>query len=129
LGGIEDHAGTNNFEGTGDFNALIFSLMGNISVVAASADQTAFNAGVDSNGVVVTFMPTGIFALYSTNGVGEFYSSVASANVNESTTQQHFALLDGVIPEPGTGGLAGAVLAADFVGKILRSRIRRTPAP
>jgi hypothetical protein len=82
-------------------------------------------AGAKSSGAVVTFIPTGIFALYSTNGIGQFYSSDASANVNESTTQQHFALVEGVIPEPGTGGLAGAVLAVAWVGRILRNKMRR----
>ncbi len=223
LGGVEDHPGPTAFEGTGDFNDLIFSLMGNISVLAASAGQYALNssvvdqtgttffdnnsldgndqnfgycaleggycnagsssnvalnyvatasgaaadselfqatgvitatllikvtsianldtlgwydptnpgvfhqifAGSDANGTVVTFTPSAIFALYSSNGVGDLYSSVTSANVNESVTQQHFALAEGILPEPGTGGLAGGVLAAAWVGKILRSKLRR----
>jgi hypothetical protein len=222
LGGIEDHPGTTAFEGGGDFNDLIFSMLGNISVLAPSAQQLAFNssvvnqagttfwdnnsldgndknfgycalqggtcngvdstgvalnyvanagggapvselfqatgvitatllvkvtsianldtlgwydpsnpgvfhqifAGSDSNGSVVTFTPSAIFALYSTNGVGDLYSSVTSGNVNDSSTQQHFALLDGVVPEPGTGGLAGAVLAAVWLGRVLRSKLR-----
>jgi len=79
----------------------------------------------DSAIAVVTFMPTGIFALYSTNGIGQFYSSMASDNVNESSTQQHFALMDGLVPEPGTGGLAGAVLATAWVGRVLRGKLAR----
>jgi hypothetical protein len=234
--GIEDHPGITAVEGNGDFNDMMFALIGNISVLAASADQLPFSASVvnqsgsvfwdnhsydgndynfgyclleggtctpghslgvsldyvatgsggapvselfqasgaitamllaevtsnfnsntlgwydpsnpsvlhqifagpDNTGAVATFIPTGTFALYSTNGIGQFYSSVASANVNESGTQQHFALADGVVlgpgtggqagavPEPGTGGLAGAVLAAAWVGRTLR-KIRPKP--
>jgi hypothetical protein len=223
VGGLEDHPGNNLFEGSGDYNDLIFSMVGSISVVAPSSGQFALNvgdvnesgsvfwdnnsydgsdtnfgycaltggtciaghsssvpfnyvatagggapvselfqatgaitimllaeetsnynvntlgwydptnptvlhqifAGTDSAGAVVTFIPTGTFALYSSNGVGQFYSSMASDDVNESTTQQHFALVEGVLPEPGTGELAGVILAAAWVGRSLRSRIRR----
>ncbi len=222
LGGIEDHPGSTTFEGDGDFNDLIFSLLGNVSVLAPSAQQMALNssdvnqsgttffdnnsldgndknfgycaleggtctvgdstgpldyiatasgaaadselfqatgvitatlliketsianldtlgwydptnpgvfhqifAGSDSSGTVVTFTPSAIFALYSSNGVGDWYSSVTSDNVNDSSTQQHFALAEGVVPEPGTGGLAGAILAAARLGRVLRNKLRR----
>lgn len=220
IGGIEDHAGSTPFEGMGDYNDLIFSLLGNVSVLAASAEQLAFNSSVvdqtgtvfwdnqsfdgnDTNfgycvlgggacnadaesgvsldyvanagggdplselfqatgsitatllvtdtsnaknntlgwydpsnpgvlhpifaggaglGTVVTFVPSATFALYSSNGVGEFYSSMASANMNEVTTDQHFALVQGLVPEPATGPLAAAVLALACVGRILWRR-------
>jgi hypothetical protein len=46
VGGIEDHPGSTAFEGTGDYNDLMFSLRGNISVLAASAGQYALNSSV-----------------------------------------------------------------------------------
>ncbi len=67
-------------------------------------------AGPDGTGTSVTFTPSGTFALYSTNGWGPFYSSVAADNQQESATVQHFAFLEvqpTETPEPGTGVLAG----------------------
>jgi hypothetical protein len=77
-------------------------------------------AGSQGAGASVTFIPTGIFGLYSSDGIGQIYASVASANQNEAATQQHFALLVSAIPEPGTGPLAGIVLAAAWAATVLR---------
>jgi hypothetical protein len=123
------------FQATGEITAMLLAEETCISTLNTlgwydPSNPTVLHqifAGADSSGAVATFTPTGTFALYSTNGIGQFYSSDASANVNESATQQHFALLEGVIPEPGTGGLAGAVLAAAWLGKILRNKMRRKP--
>jgi hypothetical protein len=84
----------------------------------------AIFAGPDSAGASATFTPSGVFALYSTNGVGQFYSSLAADNQQESATQQHFAFLEtqpAPAPEPGTGGLAGLVLGIAIYTK-LRTR-------
>jgi hypothetical protein len=79
-------------------------------------------AGPDGPGASAVFTPSQIFALYSSNGKGQFYSSVASDNQDESLTQQHFALLQTPpIPEPGTGRLAGFVLVIALYTK-LRTR-------
>jgi hypothetical protein len=81
--------------------------------------------GPDSAGASVTFTPSEIFALYSSNGLGQFYSSVAADNQQESGTQQHFAFLETAqveTPEPGTGALAGIVLMIAGVYTKLRTR-------
>jgi hypothetical protein len=72
-------------------------------------------AGPDSIGTSITFVPSPLFALYSTNGLGQFYASMAADNLQESTTQQHFALVEQAsstnTPEPATFWLAGGALA------------------
>jgi hypothetical protein len=216
LGGIEDHVGTSAVEGHGDYNDLMFTMTGNISVLAPQAgfnpltqslvdesgtifwDQHSYD-GVDYNfgycatgwgncvaqgpalgalnyvagpggaapltelfqasgaitmslffektsnangntvgwydptnptvlhqiltgqqgtGASAVFTPSQIFALYSTDGLGQIYSSVAAANQEEAVNQQHFALLVSPIPEPGTGRLAGILLAAAFATRL-----------
>lgn len=83
-------------------------------------------SGPDSAGASVTFTPSEIFALYSTNGFGQFYSSVASDNQQELPTLQHFAFLETApveTPEPATGGVVGLVLmVAGVAAAKLRSR-------
>lgn len=74
-------------------------------------------AGADPTGTVFTFAFSGTFALYSSNGVGQVYSSLASDNQGESTSFQHFALLAEPIPEPSTMFLAGCTLAAALAAK------------
>ena len=47
LGGIEDHpANSSFFEGAGDYNNLMFSMAGNISVIAPSANPQALSPGI-----------------------------------------------------------------------------------
>lgn len=84
-------------------------------------------SGADTVGATVTFNPSGTFALYSTNGNGQFYSSISAQNVNEVGTQQHFAFFQPApgVPEPGTLGLGGLGLIA--VGLARRYRGKRTP--
>jgi hypothetical protein len=76
-------------------------------------------SGPDSAGASVTFTPSSTFALYSTNLFGDIYSSVAAANVMESPTHQHFALLQDLgaeVPEPGTWSLI-AISIVGLAGK------------
>jgi hypothetical protein len=78
--------------------------------------------GQEGTGASAVFTPSGIFALYSSDSLGQIYSSVAAANQGESLTQQHFALLVSPVPEPGTGRLAGIVLAAAGASMLLRKK-------
>jgi hypothetical protein len=74
--------------------------------------------GSDSTGATATFHPGGRFVLFSTNGLGQSYSSISTANVGESGAFQHFAFFQTSAPivsnpEPGTfvlGGLGIAIL-------------------
>ena len=51
LGGIEDHVGTSAVEGHGDYNDLMFTMTGNISVLAPLAGFIrAHSELVDRNG-------------------------------------------------------------------------------
>jgi hypothetical protein len=236
VGGIEDTAGMSGYEQTGDFNDLIFTMSGNVSVVSAGASfasltpamlseagpmywdkrsldgpRTNFGycvtgiggcglnteglgaleyladdrgsallgvafaatgsvslslifelsslrdmntlgwydpehpedlhpliAGTDGSGFSITFNPSAVFALYTTNGIGQFYSSITSRNQNESVLQQHFAFVrsssaSGTVndlppgggaatPEPGTALLTGAGLSLT----LLRKRLGRS---
>jgi hypothetical protein len=79
-------------------------------------------AGPDGMGTSVIFTPSSVFALYSSNGMGQIYSSVAAGNVGESTTQQHFALLQVETPEPGAMYLTGAALAVCAVFWMSRAK-------
>jgi hypothetical protein len=84
-------------------------------------------AGPDGAGTSVTFTPSGVFALYSTNGLGPLYSSLASDNQQESATRQHFAFLEiqpTETPEPGTGVLAGLVLTIVGLARLFRHQFQ-----
>ena len=74
-----------------------------------------------------TLSGSGNYALYSQNYIGNFYSSVSTDNLNESTTQQHFAFFTAggstppppppppppsAVPEPGYAILSAGVLFA-----------------
>jgi hypothetical protein len=86
-------------------------------------------AGPDGAGTSVTFTPSGTFALYSINGLGPFYSSLASDNQQESATRQHFAFLEvqpTETPESGTGVLAAVVLAVVGVARLLRHQFQKS---
>ncbi len=84
-------------------------------------------AGQDGTGASAVFTPTQIFALYSTDSFGQFYSSVAAANQEESVDQQHFALLVSSVPEPGTGRLGGIVLTAAFAWLLWKNSHKPVP--
>jgi PEP-CTERM motif len=80
-------------------------------------------------GATMTFTPGSSFALYSDNGWGPGYSSIAADNEDESSTQQHFAFFTAqgsTVPEPSTALLAGLGLALLAIGSVrLRKRARR----
>jgi hypothetical protein len=78
-----------------------------------------------SSGETVSFTPDGAFALYSTDGLGQVYSSVSASNVDESPAQQHFAFFElqtSNVPEPSTFALAGAGVALLGLGSLRRAR-------
>lgn len=70
-------------------------------------------------GTSVVFAPSGVFALYSVNLYGQFFSTVAAANVGESAMQQHFAFIsdppNSSTPEPNTTALIGGGLVVLFL--------------
>ena len=138
LGGLEVPNQT--FTGIGP---LTFTILGQFTTLAAKAtlgycdpldcfhtQHVLLGLGGASNSA--TFTPTGAFELYFTNGIGQFYGSQASDNVNETARQQHFALfLDppaestpasgsgSGVPEPSTIafltiGLGALIAAAHF---------------
>jgi hypothetical protein len=79
----------------------------------------------NSTGETVSFTPGGAFALYSTNGLGQVYSSVSANNVGESPNQQHFAFFEpqsSNVPEPSTGVLSGIGAALLGLGMIPRRK-------
>ena len=79
----------------------------------------------DSAGETVSFAPGGAFALYSTDGTGQIYSSISASNVNESPDQQHFALFTdppSTVPEPSTGVLMWLGIALLGFGSLRRRR-------
>jgi hypothetical protein len=81
-------------------------------------------AGTDGTGTTLSFTSPGIFGLYSVNPFGQFFSSIASDNVGEVTTHQHFAFAQDPIPEPGTASLAGIALVAGWAGRRLFSKLK-----
>jgi hypothetical protein len=79
----------------------------------------------DSAGETVSFTPDGAFALYSTDGEGQLYSSVSASNVGESPDQQHFAFFidpPSSVPEPSTGVLMGLGVALLGFGSLRRKK-------
>lgn len=85
-----------------------------------------FAVPANSAGETASFTPDGAFALYSTNGGGQLYSSVSSRNVDESPSQQHFAFFVdppiSAVPEPSTAATLGLGLALFSLGAFLRRR-------
>jgi PEP-CTERM motif len=70
-------------------------------------------------GATMTFTPGSSFALYSDNGWGSGFSSIAADNEGESSSQQHFAFFTAqgsTVPEPSTALLAGLGLALLAIG-------------
>ena len=80
----------------------------------------------DSSGETVSFTPDGAFALYSSDGNGQVYSSVSASNVDESAYQQHFAFFEpqsiSSVPEPSTAALAGIGVALMGLGSLRRRK-------
>ncbi len=80
----------------------------------------------DSAGETVSFTPDGAFALYSTDGDGQLYSSISASNVNESPDQQHFAFFEpagiAAVPEPSTAVLMGLGVALLGFGSLRRKK-------
>lgn len=83
-----------------------------------------FAVPAGSEGETASFTPDGAFALYSTNGGGQIYTSISSSNVDESPTQQHFAFFvdppSSAVPEPSTAATLVGGLALLGVGTLLR---------
>lgn len=92
------------------------------------ADPSVLNLLVpapDSAGETASFTPDGAFALYSTDGTGQVYSSVSASNVDESADQQHFAFFidpPSTVPEASTGVLLGLGLALLGLGSLRRKK-------
>jgi hypothetical protein len=97
----------------------------------ALADPSVLNLLIpasDSAGETVSFTPDGAFALYSTDGEGQVYSSVSASNVDASPNQQHFAFFidpPNTVPEPSTGVLMGMGVALLGFGALRRKKQRK----
>ena len=82
----------------------------------------------DSPGESVTFYPDGQFALYSSDGRGQVYSSMAPLNIEESGMQQHFAFFEPCcwpppqVPEASTAALTGIGVALLGLGMVPRRK-------
>ena len=84
----------------------------------------------DSPGDTITFNPHGEFALYSTDGMGQTYSSMAASNLGESAAQQHFAFFEEPgcgppppsVPEPSPAAMLGIGVALLGVGLVSRRK-------
>ncbi len=80
----------------------------------------------DPAGETVSFTPNGAFALYSSNGNGQVFSSVAASNVGESANQAHFAFFidppASLVPEPSTAGLMGLGVGLLGLGSLRRRK-------
>ena len=85
-----------------------------------------FAVPAGSAGETASFTPDGAFALYSTNGGGQVYTSISSSNVDERPTQQHFAFFAGppisAVPEPSTAVTFGLGVALLGLGAFLRRK-------
>jgi hypothetical protein len=85
-----------------------------------------FRVPADSAGETARFTPDGAFALYSTNGGGQLYSTISSRNMGEDANQQHFAFFVdppiNAVPEPSTVTILGIGLALLGVGACLRRK-------
>jgi hypothetical protein len=80
-----------------------------------------------AQGAMVTFTPSAQFAMYLNNGWGETFSSISSANVAQSGTQQHFAFFTpqgSAVPEPSAGQLGGIGMALLALGSARRRLTR-----
>jgi len=76
-------------------------------------------------GTSATFTPSSVFALYSDNGWGPGFSSIAADNEGESSAQQHFAFFapqGAAVPEPSAVTLAGIGLVLLALGLVGRRR-------
>jgi hypothetical protein len=125
------------FDATGP---VTFSYLGGIAADKqdtvgwySAADPAVLNqlaAVTEPEGVTATFDPNGEFALYASTGSwGQVYNSVASGNIGDSGSQQHFAFFEEPgcqpppqVPEPSTAALGGIGMTLMGAGLVARRR-------
>jgi len=108
---------------TGNVNTLGWYDLDDPTVLHQLLVVPTYAAGV--SGETVTFTPDGAFALYSSDGWGQVYSSVSGSNVDESADQQHFAFFidpPATVPEPSTAALIGLGVGFLGLGSLRRKR-------
>ena len=120
-----DATGTVTLTVLGGITSNLGNTLGWYDVGSPSALHQLTAVPPDSSGETVSFTPGGAFALYSTDGWGQVYSSVSASNVDESPTQQHFAFFEpqcSNVPEPSTAALAGIGVALLGLGSLRRTK-------
>jgi hypothetical protein len=120
-----DATGTVTLTVLGGITSNLGNTLGWYDLASPSALHQLAAVPPDSSGETVSFTPDGVFALYSTDGWGQVYSSVSASNIEESPTQQHFAFFEpqcSSVPEPSTATLAGLGAALLGLGSLRRTK-------
>jgi PEP-CTERM motif-containing protein len=123
-----DATGTVTLTVLGGFTGNLGNTLGWYDLDDPGVLHQLFAVPPDSSRETVSFAPDGAFALYSTDGWGQVYSSVSASNVDASPNQQHFAFFvdpPNTVPEPSTGVLMGMGVALLGFGALRRKKQRK----